>query len=159
MALELESAKRAGLLLHWMRLEPPMRGLGGGKFAPRGDGPPDYLAITREGVGAYIECKSLSARAHLEYGHVKPHQASDLSVLPGSLVVVRWEAEGATLALPWSALGPLWREHARRIGRAKAGEGSCTLDQARALGVELAHGRQHLGHVVVDEVRRAWMDT
>lgn len=152
---ELEAAERVGLLAYWARQEPPMRGIGGGKFAPKGGGPPDFLAVTQDGAALMVETKEhQGTRWRLDA--VEPHQAAALSALPGSCVVVRWTDVQRTVALPWAVLGPLWSEHAGRTGRAKAGEGSLSLEQALALGVEVKAGAQALGHLLVDEAGRAW---
>lgn len=155
-ASELSAAAAAGLLIHWARMEPPMRGLGGGKFAPKGEAPPDFLAVCRDGSPVYVEAKEVGSQSGWAYGWLKPHQAAALSALPGSQVVIRWTEVQRTVAVPWAALGPLWRTHAGRKGQAKAGDGSLSLEQALELGTEVRAGACALGHLLVDEAGRAW---
>jgi hypothetical protein len=151
---ELAAAERVGLLLHARQLYPKVRAFRG-KLIPAGDAPPDFLAVLQDGTAVYCEAKEM-ARDRFPFEMVQPHQASDLSALPGSLVVVRWtESPPLTVALPWAALGPLWREHAGRTGRAKPGEGSLSLDQALELGREVGTGAQALGWAIVDAARDA----
>ena len=153
-ASELAAAEAAGLLSHQRQLYPKCRAFRG-KLIPAGDAPPDFLAITQDGWAVYCEAKE-TAETRFRLDAVMPHQASDLSALPGSLVVVRWtESPPLTVALPWAALGPLWREHAGRTGRAVQGAASLTRAQALELGREVGTGAQALGWAIVDAARDA----
>lgn len=135
-AVWLDTAVIAADLRHWARMEPPMRGVGRGLFAPRGEAPPDYLAVTWDGTARYVECKE-HAGPRWRLDAVEAHQARALYALPGSVVVVRWTEAGRTVAIPWAVLRPLWRDHSGRTERAASGTGSLTLDQAVGLGVEI----------------------
>jgi hypothetical protein len=132
-----------------------MRAIGKGRFAPTGDAPPDFLAVLQDGSSVFVECKE-TAEVRWPLGKLEPHQAEALSALPGSLVVVRWtESPPLTVALPWAALGPLWREHAGRSGKAAQGTASLTREQALELGREVGTGAQALGWAIVDAARDA----
>jgi hypothetical protein len=137
--LALQGAQAAGHLHHYLRLHPRMRVVGR-RAIQVADGPPDYLAILRDLTPVYVEVKEISERATWALREVKDHQASELSALPASQVLVCWLEERTTVALPWRVLGPLWREHAGRTGRAAAGEASLTLVQAQALGTVVSRG-------------------
>ena len=151
---ELAAAEAVGLVGHWRQLYPKVRAFRG-KLIPAGDAPPDFLVVLQDGSAVYAEAKE-TARDRYPLEMVQPHQASDLSALPGSLVVVRFtEAPPLTVALPWAALGPLWREHAGRSGRAPQGAASLTRDQALELGREVTTGAQALGWAIVDAARDA----
>ena len=152
---ELAAAWRVGMLSHHLRLEPAMRAIGKGRFSPTGDAPPDFLAVCQDGTAVFVECKE-HAGSRWDLIKLEAHQADHLSALPGSLVVVRWtEAPTLTVALPWALLGPLWREHAGRSGKAAQGTASLTRQQAFELGTEVGTGAQALGWAIVDAARDA----
>ena len=152
---ELAAAERVGLLSHHLRLHPAVRAIGKGRFASTGDAPPDFLAVCQDGTAVYLEVKE-HAGPRWDLIKLEAHQAEALSALPGSLVVVRWtESPPLTVALPWAALGPLWREHAGRTGKAAQGTASLTREQALVLGREVTTGAQALGWAIVDAARDA----
>jgi hypothetical protein len=153
-ASELAAAEAVGLLRHWKRMEPAMRALGGGKFAPKGGASaPDYIAITQDGDAVYVECKEILSQPGWDLKLLETHQAADLSDLPGSLVVIRWAS--GTVAMPWAALQPTWSAYQERTGRAASGEASLTRQQALELGREVTTGAQALGWAIVDAARDA----
>ena len=155
MAGELAAAEAVGLLSHHLRLHPEVRAIGKGRFASTGNAPPDFVAWTQDGSSVFLECKE-HAGSRWDLIKLEPHQAEALSALPGSLVVVRWtETPQLTVALPWALLGPLWREHAGRSGKAAQGTASLTRLQAFELGTEVGTGAQALGWAIVDAARDA----
>ena len=152
---ELAAAEAVGLLSHHLRLHPEVRAIGKGRFASTGNAPPDFLAVCQDGTAVFVEAKE-HARERWPLEALEAHQAEALSALPGSLVVVRWtESPPLTVALPWALLGPLWREHAGRSGKAAQGTASLTRQQAFELGTEVGTGAQALGWAIVDAARDA----
>jgi hypothetical protein len=137
--LALQGAQKAGHLHHYLRLHPEMRVMGR-RAIQSGDGPPDFLAFLRDLTPVFVEAKEVSSDPRWKFDWLKPHQASELSAFPGSQVLVCWLEERTTVAIPWRVLGPRWREHAGRTGRAAAGEASLTLAQAKALGTVVSRG-------------------
>lgn len=133
-AAQLAAGELAGLLSHWKQGYPKTGGRRGRKVVDVG--PPDFVAYDGAGVGAYIEAKECESRASWLFDWLHPHQAADLSALPGSMVVIAWSG-GATVAVPWRLLAPRWYAWAARTERAVAGTASLTLEQAEAIGTRV----------------------
>ena len=100
-----------------------------------GEGPPD-LFVMAGGVAIVADAKDCASdRWALE--HLPKHQADrfDAHERQGGTAGVILRMAGAVWWLPWVAVGPLWWEHAGKVGRAARGTASLSVADCDRIGL------------------------
>lgn len=100
-----------------------------------GEGPPDYF-VQAAGVAIVADAKDCAAD-RWPFDHLPPNQAwrFDAHEEQGGTAGVILRMAGAVWWLPWVAVGPLWWEHAGKVGRAARGTASLSVADCDRIGV------------------------
>lgn len=156
----LDGLQRAGLCVWWVNPQPfrITKRLEGGHFVGRleGEGPPDFTLLARGrpvswahmGSSDLVICGDFKdcARARWSFSQLKEHQASRMTAWEDqggvAVVLLRTHDPGPIhWVLPWSRLGPWWRDWKReatlaklRRSRVPSGVASVTTKDLETIG-------------------------
>lgn len=99
----------------------------------RETGAPDYTLLTPH--GAILSDAKHSNRPRWAFSRLEPHQANALWAVEriGHLGLLLIETPAGRWALPWSAVGPLWKRWHQ--GQAQRGQASLTPEQMTELAL------------------------
>lgn len=125
------------------RNPPPMKILRAIKGKPgqfvccfESEGPPDYSA--QSGPYAFLFDAKDCADTRWPFDHLPAHQAHRFDAHeaqdPHAVAGVVLRMSGAVWWLPWVAVGPLWWEHAGKVGRAARGTASLSVADCDRVG-------------------------